>query len=220
MKSILTMAVVGALALSARGQTATNTFSVSVGQAIPDGDANGLASATTLSGLDSISSVSVSLDIAGGYDGDLYAYLAGPEGQFAVLLNRVGVGTGQPAGFANGGFNITLSDSGSDIHTSGGSFTLGGGVVTGNYEADGRNIDPQSASSAFDSAGTAYLSSFAGTSGNGEWSLFIADLSGGGQSTLVSWGVAVVTVVPEPQTWAMLGGGLVWFCCFRRRTHS
>jgi len=217
MKSILTMTVVGALALSARGQTATNTVSVSVGLAIPDGDPNGLASSTTLSGLGNISSVS--LDITGGYDGDLYAYLAGPAGQFAVLLNRVGVGTGQPSGYANAGFNITLSDTGSDIHTSGGSFTLGGGAVTGNYQADGRNIDPQSSPSAFDSAGTAYLSSFDSTSGDGEWSLFIADLSGGGQSTLESWGLTVITVVPEPQTWAMLGGGLVLFSCFRRRSN-
>jgi hypothetical protein len=59
-------------------------------------------------------------------------------------------------------------------------------------------------------------SSFAGTSGDGTWALFVADLSGGGQSTLVSWGLTVVTV-PEPQTWALLGGGLAMLGWMRRR---
>jgi hypothetical protein len=42
---------------------------------------------------------------------------------------------------------------------------------------------------------------------NGEGTIFIADLSGNGQSTPVTWGSTVVTV-PEPQIWALLGGGL------------
>jgi subtilisin-like proprotein convertase family protein len=50
---------------------------------------------------------------------------------------------------------------------------------------------------------------------NGQWTLFIADLSAGGTSTLVSWGLTVVTV-PEPQTWAMVAGGLGMLALRRR----
>jgi hypothetical protein len=37
---------------------------------------------------------------------------------------------------------------------------------------------------------------------NGAWTIFFADLSGGAQSDLVSWGLEV-TAVPEPTTWAL-----------------
>ncbi|MCX6894794.1 MAG: PEP-CTERM sorting domain-containing protein, partial [Verrucomicrobia bacterium] len=39
---------------------------------------------------------------------------------------------------------------------------------------------------------------------NGTWTLFLADMSGGDVSTLVSWGLNV-SVVPEPTTWALIG---------------
>ena len=38
-----------------------------------------------------ITKLTVSLNISGGYNGDLYAYLAGPNGGFAVHLNRAGI---------------------------------------------------------------------------------------------------------------------------------
>ena len=83
--------------------------------------------------------------------------------------------------------------------------------------ADGRAIDPQSTPSVFDAASTgANLSLFNNLVANGQWTLFIADLSGGGQSTLVSWGLTVVTV-PEPQTWAMAIGGLGLLLTLNRR---
>jgi hypothetical protein len=63
------------------------------------------------------------------------------------------------------------------------------------------------------------LSLFNSTLPNGAWTLFIADLSSGGQSTLVSWGLTIVTV-PEPQTWAMLVGGAGMLLAFRRRKIS
>jgi hypothetical protein len=84
---------------------------------------------------------------------------------------------------------------------------------------DGRNIDPQSASSAFDSASTAAdfsaLNNY--TLPSGDWTLFLADMSGGNQSTLVSWGLTISTV-PEPQTWAMLAGGAGVLFMMRRRS--
>ena len=46
----------------------------------------------------------------------------------------------------------------------------------------------------------ATLVSFQGLSPNGEWTLFLADLSLGQESTLVSWGLDLVTI-PEPAAW-------------------
>ncbi|MFM2294366.1 MAG: Proprotein convertase P-domain, partial [Verrucomicrobiota bacterium] len=49
---------------------------------------------------------------------------------------------------------------------------------------------------------------FGGANANGTWTLFLADLSGGDISTLVSWGMDI-SVVPEPITWALLAFALV-----------
>ena len=86
-----------ALALSLAGATQgqTNSYSINVNAPIIDGNPVGHTSVTNLSGLSgSISNVEVTLDITGGFNGDLYAYLVSPSGQMLVLLNRVGVGTG------------------------------------------------------------------------------------------------------------------------------
>ena len=209
------------LAGVAQGQIQTNVSFNSVNTLIPDGNPTGLASSTNLSGLTgSIISITVALDVTGGFNGDLYAYLAGPQGGFAVLLNRTGLTAGNPFGYGDTGFNITLDDSSANnIHT----YQLnspgfnGSGQLTNTWAADGRNINPQSSGSVFDAASpTADLSVFNNTSANGSWTLFIADLSGGAQGTLVSWGLTVVTV-PEPQTWALVAGGVGMLLALRRR---
>ena len=77
--------------------------------------------------------------------------------------------------------------------------------------------DPQSSGSVFDSTSpTTALSVFNGDTADGSWTFFVADLSGGGQSTLVSWGLTIATV-PEPQTWAMLAGGVGVLLALNRR---
>jgi subtilisin-like proprotein convertase family protein len=205
----------------AQGQVATNTSFTSVGLAIPDGNPTGLASSTNFSGIiGTIASVTVNLNITGGFNGDLYAYLAGPVGGFAVLLNRTGLTGSNPFGYSDTGFNVTLSDSAAaNIHNyqlSSPTFN-GSGQLTGSWVPDGRNIDPQSAGSVFDAtAPSADLSSFNGAAANGAWTLFVADLSAGGQSTLVSWGLTVVTV-PEPQTWFLVASGVGVLLALNRR---
>ena len=205
----------------ARAQTNYTFSSGTLNTVIPDANPVGISSSTVI-GIDpnasAITSVQVNLNITGGFNGDLYAYLAGPVGQFAVLLNRVGVTSGNPFGYFDAGFNITLDSSGPNIHNyQSGSYTLSSGQLIGNWSADGRNISPLSAPAIFDSASTAAnLASYNGTTANGTWTLFIADLSGGGQSTLVSWGLTVSTV-PEPQTWAMLASGAAMLVALRRR---
>jgi subtilisin-like proprotein convertase family protein len=213
------------LAGLAKGQTNYTYSSGTLNTAIPDGNIVGISETATLAGLSgSITGISVNLDITGGFNGDLYVYLVGPGGQMAVLLNRVGVtaaGAGNAFGYGDAGFNLTFDQSGANIHNyqSGGpgSYTLVGGQLTGTWAPDGRAIDPQSAPGAFDAASTAAnLGQFNSLNPNGSWTLFLADVSGGGQSTLVNWGMTVVTV-PEPQTWAMLAGGAGTLLMLRRR---
>jgi subtilisin-like proprotein convertase family protein len=194
-------------------QTYSNGFQS--GGVIPDGDLTGWSDTRTVSGasgLWTVSDVQVTLDISGGYNGDLYAYLEHGSSGFAVLLNRVGVGSaeGTPIGYDNPGLDITLASGGANgnIHWYGGA-----AVPTGTYQPDGRNINPLSPPASFDSAATdANFSTFTGLDPNGQWTLFIADVSaGGGQSTVVSWGLDVDAIpqAPEPGTMAIAVLGLV-----------
>ena len=198
-------------AASAMAQSSETNFTFSVNQPIPDGNPNGMALATNLAGMSgTINNVTASLNISGGYNGDLYAYLVGPNGGFAVLLNRVGVSNSTSAfGYSDSGMNVTFSDSAAnDIHYY---QNVGGYSLTGTtWQPDGINIDPQSDPNAFSSAPqTAMLSSFDNDNPNGQWTLFLADLSSGGQATIVSWSLDIVTTVPEPSVCALIGlGGL------------
>jgi subtilisin-like proprotein convertase family protein len=201
-------------------QTTTNySFTFSANVAVPDGNASGVALTTGLTDLGgTITGLTVSLDISGGFNGDLYAYLRGPNGGFAVLLNRVGVTSGDAFGYSDTGFQVTFDDSGgyNNIHFYQNlSYDLnGGGQLTGTWASDGRNIDPQSAPSLFDSTlPTALLTSFDGTDPDGTWTLFLADLSSGEQSTVVTWGLNIETV-PEPSACALLAVGIL--LCVRK----
>lgn len=215
------VAAMGLGAGIAGAQVSTNAFSFTVNQAIPDGNAVGLTLATnlTIGGATAIQDVTVSLDITGGFNGDLYAYLLGPEGSFAVLLNRPGVGSGNSFGYADSGLNVTFDDAAANggIHFYQGvvGYSISGGTA---WQPDGENLDPQSAPSLFDAQiQDAMLSSFNSTDPNGTWTLFLADLSsGGGQSTVLSWGLNIVAV-PEPSSLALAGLGLAGAILMIRR---
>jgi subtilisin-like proprotein convertase family protein len=226
MSKILTGAVTILFAAeAAQGQLVTNSSSTSLNSELPVGQV-GLtfpASFSDVSGV--ISSVSVTLDITGGFNGDLYAYLVGPGGQMAVLLNRPGLSGSNPFGYADPGFDVTLSDGSPNIHyyQSDPSYSGDGQEqVTGTWAPDGRNVDPgNTPGTVYDqTAPTADFSVFDNTSANGQWTLFITDMSSGaGDGTIVNWGLTVVTV-PEPSTWVLLAGGvgvLMAFNCWRKR---
>ena len=189
-----------------QAQTATNVFQQTVNTLIPDANPTGPYPETTLvSGVyGEIQNVNVSLDITGGWNGDLFAYLSFGTG-YAVLLNRVGKDNTDPYGYGDAGFNIALSDSAAtDIHLYGGN---GGDLLTGTWQPDGRETDPMLAVSS--DPRTAMLSSFDNLDPNGTWTLFVEDAATGYQSTLVSWSIEIVTV-PEPATIQFLAafGGL------------
>jgi hypothetical protein len=188
------------LALTSHAGISYSTFANS--GLIPDGSPVGSSGTAAASGfLPTISDISVKLNISGGYNGDLYAYLS-YGGVLIPLLNRVGVtgtGGGDAFGYGDTGFNVTLSSAGAnDVHFYGNhSPSFSGGQLTGTWQPDGRAIDPQSSPSAFDSASRVSFGSYNGLNPNGTWTLFIADMSAGAQSQLVSWELDI-TAVPEP----------------------
>jgi subtilisin-like proprotein convertase family protein len=136
--------------------------------------------------------VAVTLNISGGWNGDLFAYLANGAG-YTVLLDHIGTGT---YGNAGSGFNVTFSDSGAaDLGTYMGN---GSSPITGAWQPDG-----------------AGFASFVGLNPNSTWTLFIADTSGGSISTVQSWGLEMnIVAVPEVEAWlaAALAGvfGAFW----------
>jgi subtilisin-like proprotein convertase family protein len=215
--TILTALLLAAAPVWAQTVVSTS-FTNDTPASIADGNPVGTTEQIAVSGISgTVTNVQVQLDITGGFNGDLYTYLVDPTGQMAVLLNRSGVDGSNPSGYGNAGFNITLSGAATnDVHYyQANTYSISGGQLTGTWAADGRNINPQSAGSVFSSTvPTAGLNLYNGLNGgdvNGMWTLFIADMAaGGGNATLVSWGLTVVTV-PEPQTWLMLGGGLAMF---------
>jgi subtilisin-like proprotein convertase family protein len=218
-KQLFILAAITLLAVDLRAQTNYSYTSGTLNVSVPDGNPVGITETTSLGGITGfITNIQVNLNISGGFNGDLYAYLAGPNGQFAVLLNRSGLSGSNPFGYADSGYDITLDMTSANIHNyQSGIYSISGGQLTGTWGADGRNISPTSSGSTFDAATvTADLNNYYWTLPNGTWTLFIADLSGGSQSTLVSWGLTIATV-PEPQTWAMLASGVAMLLAFRRK---
>jgi hypothetical protein len=173
---------------------------------VPDGNPSGAWSSITVSGEDpALSDVRVTLNLSGGYNGDLYAYL-NYSGHLVPLLNRVGLSGTNAFGADGAGMNVTLADSaGANIHAA------GNGFLSGTYRADGQNLSPLSPPGSFNANGGLITldGTFAGLNPNGDWTLFIADVvSGGGPATLNSWSL-IITAVPEPNALQLGALGLV-----------
>jgi subtilisin-like proprotein convertase family protein len=169
-----------------------NGSGTSLNLEIPDGDNNGVASTIDVSGAgNALSHVTVTLNISGGCNGDLYAYLS-CNGKLVTLLNRVGVSSSDTIGSVDSGLhNVTLASTGSDVHLA----SAGGRALAGSCQADGRQNSPLSATAGVNANERATLDgSFAGMNPNGKWTLFVADLSEGGISTLEGWSLDITTV--------------------------
>ncbi len=192
--------------------TTWNGPTLNVSTEIPDNDDAGIISTQSVfaSGISQIQTVTVTINITGTWNGDLYAYLVHDSG-FSVLLNRAGRSLDNPDGSAASGMVVTFADSAaSDIHTA---IPMVGGSFTGTYQPDGRITDPLTVLNT--DSRTAMLSSFSGLNADGSWTLFIADQSPGETSTLQSWSMNI-TGVPEPST-TMLGCVVMMVLLRRKR---
>lgn len=175
---------------------------------IPDGNPGGLTTTIDVSGLYSqTTDVNVNLDVSGGPSGDWYAYLSYGDAT-AVLLNRPGKTSSDALGYDDTAFVIKLNDQASqtvDIHlyrTVTGYSILGGAE----WRPDARNVNPQTVLDTDDR--TAPLSSFNSLNPNGTWTLFFADMAGGGgQATLNGWSLEI-EAVPEPINQALAAFGV------------
>lgn len=180
--------LIGALIVLALNAHATlYTFDSGTGAGvIPDADSGGAVGISFTGGVtgfspDLISDISISLNISGGYNNDLYGYLRSPDGTLVTLLNRPG------SLYTSGsGFNIVLGISGTSIQAA----TETPGAVLG----DGVTMY-QSAEN---------MTAFYNHSASGTWTLYFQDLSPGESSTLNSWTLNI-TAVPEPVHAALAG---------------
>jgi subtilisin-like proprotein convertase family protein len=192
------------------------TYSFTPNAAIPDGNATGISFTETITtAATQITGIEVNLNITGDFNGDLYLYLQHGTG-FSVLLNRPGRDSGNPFGYADSGFEITLTDSAAnDIHTYRDTAPPVQGLkLFGSWKPDARQVDPSSVVTG--DPRTAFLDSFQGLNPNGQWTLFAADLVNGGTSQIQSWGMQL-TVVPEPRSIGLVTGAcLVAWLIFRK----
>jgi len=181
------------------------TLQTDTGGTIPAGSPVGTVFTATLSGYTAglnanptVSQLSVNLNITGGYNGDLYAYLIAPNGTLVVLMNQPGVALNGFGAYGSG-MNITLQD-GTTTHGSIQNETSGS-ILSGSYNAEGA------------------LSAFNSSQVNGVWTLYFADLASGTGSPSLTWSIGL-TPVPEPVDLAlglfaamMLAlAGLKWIC--------
>jgi MYXO-CTERM domain-containing protein len=206
--------------MSVSGATILTTYNTGFANSgvIPDGSASPWSDTRPIAGTGLITGVSVQLEMTGGYNGDLYAYLS-YGGVLVPLLDRVGVGTGNAFGYSDAGLNLRFEDSAANnIHFYRGviGWSIGGGAA---WQPDGRVVNPVTGGPGeFDAAGTRTLGLLNGRGPSGDWTLVVADVSsGGGATTVVSWGLEVTTV-PEPGAWGIVAGlGLAAVALVRRR---
>lgn len=163
-----------------------------IGATVPDNSTLGWSDTRYIdSTAGSILDVQVHLRISGGFNGDLYAYLAHESG-FAILLNRPGRTDANPDGsFTTGIDAVFASAAGLDPHFA--------DSFAGTFQPDGRNVSPYLVTD--ESPRTALLTSFEGGDSWGYWTLFIADLSPMQESRIEEWGLVITAdnaAIPEP----------------------
>ncbi len=214
MKALVLPATIGCVLLALNASAVS--FETTANAPIPDANPTGLTSTidvTNFPGL--IQSVTVTLNISNGFNGDLYAYLEHGTNGFAVLLNRVGKMDSEPFGYGDAGFSVTFSDLATmDIHNYGGN---GGAPITGTFLPDGRDVDPLLVLNT--DARTALLSSFANDDAGGTWTLFVEDVVSGHQAVLAEWSLDII--VPEPAAGALfVCGTFAWMLQARQKAEG
>ena len=184
-----------------RAQT-IETYTFTTNRLVPDGNAAGLSDVRTInSAISNITSLSVSFKLTGEFNGDLYVYLRHSSG-YTVLLNRPGKTSGNAAGYADSGFDVTFQDGAANgnVHLYQTVTTpAAGSPLTGTWQPDGRTNDPANVTDA--SASTTALSSFNGLNAAGEWTLYVSDLESGGTNMVTEWALQISGQATPALTW-------------------
>ena len=177
------MLVTMALLLAATCAQATLTWvsqTFSPGVTIPAGNPVGVEATvdfTAASAGSEVLGITVDLNISGGYNGGLAAYLVAPNGTLVMLMNQPGYGV-DGFGASSSGMNITLSDAIGNPPIQ--SITGGSGILMGTYQADQT------------------LGTFNNSVADGTWTLYFADLASGGGNPVLNSFTLDISEVPEP----------------------
>lgn len=207
MKLACMVAVIG-LAQTLNAQTFSFNFSTASSDIGSPADNSNIQVSTAVTGIDASKQyyVSLSLNIEGtptAFNGDYLATLIrSSDSKTVTLFNRVGSIDGGN-GYSDNGMNITLRDTSPiNIQTYGTQVQVPAGTqLTGTYAS--RN---------------AALTQFTTGTQNGNWNLFLYDMSDGGTGKLVS-STLTFTVVPEPATIGLVSAlGLLGFAAYRRNS--
>ncbi len=186
--------------LPALATTITDTTRFDVNSVVPDNDPKGVVDERTLtSAVQSLSGLQVTLQIAGGYNGDLVVCLTRGS-QTVVLVNRPGRTSGIEYGYFDSGLDVTFADDAAsgDIHNYHAVVNPAGASLTGTWQPDGRDLLAPSIGAGFAPTGAmdttpriGSLADFNGMNPNGVWFLYVADLSAVGTPTIINWGLTV-----------------------------
>lgn len=220
-------AIGAAIVLSPAAHAIVEDYVFEPATAIPDNNAAGLTDTRNINyntAITSITKITIDLKISrvsGGWNGDLYVKLTHGSG-YAILMNRVGKSTSSSVGYSDDGVDIILDDAEPDtrdVHfyrTVTG--TLATGVpLTGNWQSDGRDLDPTAAGSLFSSdLRLKRLNGLLGMDAHGDWSLFVSDRAAGDTHRLDRWSMHIEGV-PEPGTVAAMITGLGGLLALGRR---
>ncbi len=185
-----------------RAQT-IETYTFTTNRLVPDGNAAGLSDVRNInSAIAHITSLSVNFKLTGEFNGDLYVYLRHSTG-YTVLLNRPGKTSGNAAGYADSGFDVTFQDGAANgnVHLYQNVTTpAAGSPLTGVWQPDGRTDDPTNVTDA--SSSTTPLSSFNGLNAAGEWTLYVSDVETGGTNMVTEWSLQISGQATPTLTWA------------------
>ncbi len=206
--------VLATLAAAPHANGASILQSYLVNADIPDDTLAGFHDVQTLSLADStITDISINLRITpapGGeaFLGDLYAFVQHGD-NIVVLLNRPGRRAGYSAGYdENQILNVTFDAASPNIHSYRASDDIPlSGALIGHWSPDARAAHPLSVLDT--DVPTLGLDSLMGASANGAWTLFVSDLSSGGEHRFVSWGLDLQTAaVPDGGISTAIAGAL------------